>query len=56
MAIDPPSEKWLGFNCKNLKVRRSGLWNHKHVLQEQVDPAFLNKLEAAVANVEENIG
>ena len=31
LAIDTPSEKWLGKHCKNGKVRGSGLWNDEHV-------------------------
>lgn len=29
--LDPPSAKWLGNFCKNERVRRSGLWNDRHV-------------------------
>ena len=47
-AIDPPSADWLGSFSKNVKVRQSGLWNHKHVQEERVDPRYLERLEATV--------
>ena len=45
--LDPPSENWLGHFCQREKVRRSGLWNQRHVDQEYA-PQFLNALESAV--------
>jgi hypothetical protein len=47
-AIDPPSSNWLGAYCRNDKVRQSGLWNHRHVQERQIDPAYLDRFEAAV--------
>ena len=41
--LDPPSEDWLGHLCNRPLVRRSGLWNQKHV-DEAYDPAFLDAL------------
>lgn len=48
MAIDPPSEDWLGYYCRNSRVRRSGLWNDEHVREQRLDPAYLDKLGAIV--------
>ena len=45
---DPPSNDWLGLYCPREKVRRSGLWNQKHV-EEDYDPEFLSELENLVA-------
>lgn len=45
--IDPPSNDWLGRHCNREKVRKSGLWNQKHV-DENLDEAFLDKLESLV--------
>ena len=50
--VDPPSESWLGRHCPREKVRRSGLWNQRHV-DEGYDRAFLSKFEALV---DEHIG
>ena len=44
VALDPPSDGWLGLDCPKEAVRRSGLWNQRHV--EMVhDPGFLPALE-----------
>ena len=45
--IDQPSADWLGHCCASPLVRASGLWNQNHV-QEQYDPAFLDRLEALI--------
>jgi hypothetical protein len=46
--LDPPSNGWLGLHCNRERVRASGLWNSNHV-EEQYDPAFLDRLERLVA-------
>ncbi|MBL8833703.1 MAG: hypothetical protein JNL71_15030 [Rhodospirillales bacterium] len=46
--VDPPSPLWLGHNSSRDKVRRSGLWNQRHV-DESHDPDFLEVLDAKVA-------
>ncbi|MDB6088374.1 MAG: hypothetical protein JWN85_1158 [Gammaproteobacteria bacterium] len=46
-VIDSPSSSWLGLNSGRDKVRRSGLWNQRHVEEDYV-PDFLDVLEAAV--------
>jgi hypothetical protein len=46
-AIDPPSPSWLGLYSGRDKVRRSGLWNQRHV-NENYAPNFLDVLEAAI--------
>jgi hypothetical protein len=40
-AIDPSSAQWLGRNCPNERIRRSGLWNSNHV-DDDVDANFLD--------------
>lgn len=47
LAIDPPSENWLGHHCDRDRVRQSGLWNSNHV-DETYDPAFLDVFEELV--------
>ena len=44
-AIDPPSNNWLGIHCKHPAVRKSGLWNVRHVDARKWDPDFLDTLE-----------
>ena len=44
-AIDPPSDNWLGFHCKHPAVRKSGLWNVRHVDTPKWEPDFLDTLE-----------
>jgi len=39
--LDPPSESWLGRQSDRDAVRRSGLWNNRHV-GERYDPSFLD--------------
>jgi hypothetical protein len=46
-VIDPPSPTWLGLYSGRDKVRRSGLWNQRHVNEKHV-PNFLDLLEAAI--------
>lgn len=46
-VIDPPSQSWLGHYSDRDKVRRSGLWNQRHV-DENYAPRFLDVLEAAI--------
>jgi hypothetical protein len=46
-VIDPPSPSWLGLDSGRDKVRRSGLWNQRHV-DEDYEPGFLVTLEAAI--------
>src|SRR5690606_29719825 len=38
--IDPPSPQWLGHHSDRGRVRRSGLWNNRHV-DETYDPGAL---------------
>lgn len=45
--IDPPSPSWLGLRSGRDKVRRSGLWNQRHV-GENYEPHFLDVLERAI--------
>lgn len=46
-VIDPPSPSWLGLYSGRDKVRRSGLWNQRHV-DENYAPGFLDVLEAII--------
>ena len=46
-VIDQPSPSWLGLYSGRDKVRRSGLWNQRHVDEKYV-PNFLDVLEAAI--------
>ena len=45
---DPPSPGWLGRDCPRAKVRRSGLWNQRHV-DEGYDENFPAAFEKLVA-------
>jgi hypothetical protein len=47
--LDPPSQNWLGTHSPNEHVRRSGLWNSRHVL-EGYDSGFLDSLEGLVVS------
>ena len=46
-VLDPPSPGWLGRHSDREPVRRSGLWNNRHV-DENYDPSFLDVLEERV--------
>jgi hypothetical protein len=46
--LDPPSPMWLGRYSVREEIRRSGLWNLKHVL-DSYEPSFLEELEEHVA-------
>jgi hypothetical protein len=46
-VIDPPSPSWLGRYSGRDKIRRSGLWNQRHV-DENYAPRFLDVLEACI--------
>ncbi len=46
-SVDPRARGWLGNESPSEEIRQSGLWNVNHV-EEQYDPAFLNRLETAV--------
>ena len=46
-SIDPPSADWLGHHSNRELVRRSGLWNQRHVT-EAYDASFLDVLESLV--------
>lgn len=48
LALDPPTDAWLGQHSASERVRDSGLWNSNHV-DEMYDDAFLNRLEQLVA-------
>lgn len=45
-----PTEGWLGHYSGRDKVRRSGLWNQRHV-DETHDPAFLSAFEALIERI-----
>lgn len=49
-CINPPSPEWLGHYSKSEYVRRSGLWNVKHV-DEAYDPAFLDSFEKLINHI-----
>ena len=44
-AADPPSANWLGRHSGRDRVRKSGLWNNRHV-DEHGDAAFLSEMAA----------
>ena len=48
-ALDPPSASWLGHSSDRYRVRRSGLWNNRHV-DEDV-PSFLDAMEKRIGEV-----
>ena len=50
--LDPASGNWLGLHCPKDKVRRSGLWNRRHV-KEVPDRSFLSTFEQLV---DEHVG
>ena len=43
-AVDSPSLEWLGNSSDREPVRRSGLWNNRHV-DAAYDPSFLDLME-----------
>lgn len=45
--LDSPSDDWLGHLSGREKVRRSGLWNQRHVAEEY-DPAFLDAFKMLI--------
>ena len=49
--VDPPSGTWLGLHSERDEIRRSGLWNLDHVMEDH-DPAFLDVLEESVDAME----
>ena len=49
-ALDPPSPDWHGLDSDREPVRRSGLWNNRHV-DESYDPSFLDVLEERVEEI-----
>nr|WP_321162999.1 hypothetical protein [Halolamina rubra] len=46
-SLDPRSKDWLGSDSPRREISDSGLWNINHI-EEEYDPAFLDRLEAAV--------
>jgi hypothetical protein len=50
-SIDPRNDDWLGGHSPSREIRQSGLWNVNHV-DEEYDPTFLDRLEAAVETTE----
>jgi len=46
-SIDPREDDWLGKDSPRKEIHESGLWNINHV-EEDYDPAFLDRLETAV--------
>jgi hypothetical protein len=46
--LDPPSCEWLGLSSAKQEIRRSGLWNVKHVVQS-FDPKYLEVLDYYVS-------
>ncbi len=45
--LDPPGENWLGMHADRERVRRSGLWNNRHV-DEDYDADFLDRLAGLI--------
>lgn len=45
--LNAPSKGWLGHYCNREKVRKSGLWNSRHI-DEEYDPKFLDRFEELV--------
>lgn len=46
-SVDGRDDEWLGNASASEAIRQSGLWNVNHI-KEEYDPAFLDRLEAAV--------
>jgi hypothetical protein len=51
-ALDPPSDGWLGHSSDRCRVRRSGLWNNKHV-DEDYAPSFLDAMERRIEGTDQ---
>lgn len=49
-AINPPSPAWLGHFSGRSRVRRSGLWNQRHV-EEKYEPRFLDVMQTLIEEV-----
>ncbi len=45
--IDPPSTSWLGLNSGRERVRKSGLWNQRHV-EDEYDPVCFEVFQTAI--------
>jgi hypothetical protein len=50
-SLDIRDDDWLGKDSPREEIRCSGLWNINHV-EENYDPAFLDRLETAVNETE----
>ena len=50
---DPPSSDWLGHQSNRVRVRKSGLWNQRHV-DEMHDPAFFDVFAHAISCITNN--
>lgn len=48
LALDPPTDAWLGQHSASERVRNSGLWNSNHV-DEMYDNDFLNRFDQLVS-------
>ena len=46
-VLDPASTDWLGRFCRSEDVRKSGLWNSRHIF-DSYRPEFLDELERLV--------
>lgn len=46
-AVDPPSESWLGNHSSYKEIRRSGLWNVRHI-RKPYDPRFIDVFRSHV--------
>jgi hypothetical protein len=49
-ALDPQSQKWLGYHSPRERVKNSGLWNQDYV-ENGYAPAFLDAFERLVSSV-----
>jgi hypothetical protein len=54
-TTDPPTPLWLGLHSGRDKVRRSGLWNQRHV-DENYESGFLDVMETATERATESYG
>lgn len=48
--IDPPSQEWFGHYSKSERIRRSGLWNVRHV-DQPYRPQFLSAFEQLIKDM-----